>query len=202
MKYLLGAFFFVLVFIWLLLDRNENVSTNRMHPKVGAVSNTAKMPNDEIHNKLNTFKTPPNKNNVSKGFVHEMEMLEKHIAKAPDDTASIKRYGELLFASHKHFQAIDYYKRILRVDKKRKDILLDLTFAYYKLKDFNKAEFYTKQLLNYYPDNLAGQYNLGAIFASKGEKVKASKIWSKLITTSPNSKQAKLAKLSLKKLSK
>ncbi len=203
MKYLYGGLFVFIVFAIWLSTRNEKSSDSdaELHKTIN-ISDNARMPKDEIHNKLNTTKPVPSKNNVTKGFIHEMEMLKKQITKVPDDTVSIKKYAQLLSASHKQSEAIDYYKRILTIDKKRKDILLDLTFVFYNMRDLKNAEFYTQQLLKYYPDNLAGQYNLGAIYASNGNKNKASDIWNKIITNFPNSEQAKLAKSSLVRLNK
>ena len=205
MKYIYGGLFIIIVFT-LIFSIN---SSNNKIPEVktsqnnaGKISANTQMPNDELHSKLNPEKQSPNKDNVSKNFIHDMNVLKEQIAKTPEDTSIIKKYAILLSASHKQSEAVKFYKRILKIDPRRKDVLLDLTFAYFNLKDLSNAEFYTKQLIEYYPNNLPGQYNLGAIYATQGKKKEAAKIWKKIIAKSPDSYEAKLSKSSLARLNK
>jgi len=200
MKYLYIVLFLVIVLSIIFSINSNRTNSNLSGQKAAKISADSQMPTDEIHTKLSTTVPKPNKNNVSKNIIHEMEMLKKQIEKVPNDTLTMKKYADLLFASHKQSEAINYYKRILKIDKKRKDIYLNLVFAYYKLRDLENAELFTKKLIKYYPNDLVGQYNLGAIYASQGKKADATSIWKNIIAKSPNSEQAKLAKSSLDKL--
>ena len=200
MKYIYSVLFLVIVLSIIFSINSNRTNSNLSEQKAAKISADSQMPTDEIHTKLSATAPKPNKNNVSKNIIHEMKMLKKQIEKVPNDTLTMKKYADLLFASHKQSEAINYYKRILKIDKKRKDIYLNLVFAYYKLRDLKNAELYTKQLIKYYPNDLVGQYNLGAIYASQGKKADATIIWKNIISKSPNSEQAKLAKSSLDKL--
>ncbi len=198
--YIYGGLF-VLIVIALIFSVYFNNSDSKLS-KVGAgkISSKSQMPGDEIHSNINPTAPKPNKGNVSKNIIHEMDMLKKQIEKNPSDTVSINKYAELLFASHKQTEAIEYYKKILNIDKKRKDVYLNLVFAFYNLRDMNNAEKYTKELIKYFPDDLQGKYNLGAINASQGKNEAALNIWTKLIAKYPDSEEAKLAKSSIKRL--
>jgi len=203
MKYIYGGLLIIIVIVLIFsINNNKNPEVKTSQNSTDEISQNAQMPNDELHSKLNSGKQPPSKDNVSKNFIHDMNVLKEQIAKTPNDTLSMKKYATLLSASHKQPEAIKFYKRILKVDPRRKDVLLDLTFAYFNLKDLSNAEFYTRRLVEYYPNNLAGQYNLGAIYATQNRKKKATKIWEKIITESPDSYEAKLSKSSLARLNK
>lgn len=159
------------------------------------------MPADELHKGLNNPTTPPpTKENVSEGFKHELNALEKEFNNNPKDTSVIRKYADLLAASHKQDEAIPLYEKILKINPHRTDILFSLSFIYYNKGDFFNAEETTKKILIYDKKNSQALYNIGAIAASKGDSRKAREIWTKLITDYPTSETAGLAKESLGKL--
>jgi TolA-binding protein len=159
------------------------------------------MPADELHKGLNNPTTPPpTKENVSEGFKHELNALEKEFNNNPKDTSVIRKYADLLAASHKQDEAIPLYEKILKINPHRTDILFSLSFIYYNKGDFFNAEETTKKILTYDKKNPQALYNIGAIAASKGDSRKAKEIWTKLITDYPTSETAGLAKESLGKL--
>ena len=49
------------------------------------ITSDQKLPDDEIHNPLKSGESP-NKDNVSEGFRHKLEILEKSINENPNDT--------------------------------------------------------------------------------------------------------------------
>jgi cytochrome c-type biogenesis protein CcmH/NrfG len=155
------------------------------------------MPNDDIHKGL---QQPPGKSNVSSEVKRHLEVLKKAVEKNPKDTLKMREYADFLAAAHQPDEAVTYYNNILKVNPKRSDILFSLAYIYFNKKDYNKAEDLVNKILLYEPDNTEAIYNLGAIAASNGDKVKARTQWEKLIRDYPGSKASKLAESSLKKL--
>ena len=163
------------------------------------ITSEQKLPDDEIHNPLKSGESP-NKDNVSEGFRHKLEMLEKSIEENPKDTLKIREYADLLAAAHKTDKAIEYYQKLLDINPRRTDILFSLSFIYYSSGDLDRAEAETKKILSFEPDNPNAQYNLGAIAAGKGDKEKAKEIWTKLVEKYADDEIGIRAKNSLEKL--
>ena len=184
---------------------DKRITTSR--PQSGETENTKptditseqKLPDDEIHNPLKSGESP-NKDNVSEGFRHKLEMLEKSIEENPKDTLKIREYADLLTAAHKKDKAIEYYQKVLDINPGRTDILFSLSFIYYSSGELYKAEAETKKILSFEPGNTNAQYNLGAISAGKGNKEKAREIWTKLVEEYADDEIGIRAKKSIEKL--
>ena len=186
----------VIVIITLIVV-SQSGETENMKPK--DVTSEQKLPDDEIHNPLKSGESP-NKDNVSEGFRHKLEMLEKSIEENPNDTLKIREYADLLAAAHKKDKAIEYYQKLLDINPRRTDILFSLSFIYYSSGDLDKAEAETKKILTFEPGNANAQYNLGAIAAGKGDKEKAREIWTKLVEKYAGDEIGIRAKNSIEKL--
>jgi cytochrome c-type biogenesis protein CcmH/NrfG len=159
------------------------------------------MPEDDIHKSIqNPSSPPPSKDNVSESFKQELNSLKKAVGNNPGDTVSLKRYADLLVASHKPQESIALYERILKINPKRIDILFSLSFVYFNSGDFNKAEETTNKILHIDKKNVQAQYNLGAIAAGNGNSEEAKRIWNKLLNENPNTDMASTVIESLKKL--
>ncbi|MCX8010729.1 MAG: tetratricopeptide repeat protein [Ignavibacteria bacterium] len=158
------------------------------------------MPDDEIHRGLKSEGGTPSSMNVSKEFQRMMEKLKTSVEQNPNDTVKLKEYADLLSASHKVDEAIPLYEKILKKDAKRTDVLLALSLAYYNKQDFTQAENYTKKILQIDKNNNQAMYNLGAIYATRGENDKAKKIWEDLEKKNPNNEIGKLARNSIEQL--
>jgi len=193
--YFYGAVFLTVVIILIIVS--QQTGTENTQPE--EISTKQNLPDDDIHN---PFKSDgaPNKDNVSQGFLHKLEMLKKAIDANPQDTTKMREYADLLSAAHKQKEAIEYYKKILSIDPKRTDILFSLSFIYYSLGEFDKAEELTQKILVIKPNNLNAQYNLGAIAATRGDKEKAREIWEKIVKQYPNEEVGIKAANSLNKL--
>ena len=173
-------------------NTSSPVSSNEINGK--------QMPQDSIHKNLqNPLTQSPSGNNATDNARHQVEMLKKAIDENPKDTVKLKQYADFLSA-HNPKEAIGYYERILKINPKRTDILFALSYIYYSQGNFNKAEELTNKVLSVDKLNLEAQYNLGAIAASRGDREKARKIWTDLVTKYPNDKISQLAKSSLNKL--
>jgi TolA-binding protein len=187
--------------VTLLIMFIQNTGSNDSKKNAPVDIANKQMPADELHKGLNNPTTPPpTKENVSEGFKHELNALEKEFNNNPKDTSVLRQYADLLAASHKQDEAIPLYEKILKINPHRTDILFSLSFIYYNKGDFFNAEETTKKILIYDKKNPQALYNIGAIAASKGDSRKAREIWTKLITDYPTSETAGLAKESLGKL--
>jgi len=153
------------------------------------------IPEDNVHNqmKANGTDKTPSKSNVMQDAIDRMNALKAEVEKNPNDTLKIREYADLLTFSHKPAEAVEYYNKVLKVDPKRIDVLLQMTFVYFNMNDFTKAEEYSNKILSFDKNNLAANYNLGAIAASKGDIKKAKIIWQGLATKYPNTEVGKIA---------
>jgi len=174
--YFYGAIAIIVIITLIVVSQSGETETN----KPIDITSEQKLPDDEIHNPMKSGESP-NKDNVSEGFKHKLEMLEKSIEENPKDTLKIREYADLLAAAHKKDKAIEYYQKLLDINPRRTDILFSLSFIYYSSGDLDKAETETNKILSFEPGNVNAQYNLGAIAAGKGDKEKAREIWTKLV---------------------
>lgn len=158
------------------------------------------MPNDDIHQGLQNEGDTPSKGNVMESAVLKLEELKKAYEKDPNDTLKIREYADMLTMAHKPQEAIALYHKILKVDSKRIDVLLQLTFLHYNNGDLPLAEETTNTILRIDRNNKLASYNLGAIEAAKGNKAKAKEIWESVIKKFPNTTVANIAEQSIKQL--
>ena len=157
------------------------------------------MPNDEVHGKLKTG-DEPSKSNVMQAAIEKLNALKADVDKNPRDTSKVREYADMLTMSHKGDEAVQYYDQILKVDPKRIDVLLQLTYVYFNKGDLAKADDYTNKILKINKNNLFGLYNTGAIAQAKGDSKKARAAWQDLSKRYPNSEVGKLAARSIQQL--
>ncbi len=166
-----------------------------------AVTKTSKIPNDAIHkNIMGTKPTEPSKENVDKSIIEKMKNMEKQVENNPKDTSKILEVANFMIAAHQIQKGIFYFKKILKIDSKRQDILLQLAIIYANQKKYLKAITVTQNILKINPANKIALYNLGALNATLGKKEKAKNIWENIIKQFPNSDMSEKAKQSLKRL--
>ncbi len=159
------------------------------------------MPQDAIHKGLqNPIAQPPTKDNVLPEIRKHMESLKKAVEEHPRDTLKIREYAEFLAEANMNDQAIDYYKKILKINPRRTDVLSSLVYLYYAKSDLNSAEECLNKILSIDRNNVDAIYNLGAISANKGDLAKAKELWTRIVTKYPASSLAQKAKESLSKL--
>ncbi len=160
-----------------------------------------KMPDDNIHKKRgHGMMQNPAAEEVSEEIKQKLVSVKKEIDENPDDTLKIREYADLLLTAHQPAEAIEYYEKIITKDKSRKDIYFTITRIYYTQRNFQKAEQFTNEMYNLFPDDPMVCYNLGAAEIRKGNKEKAKEIWTKLIKDHPTDSISVLAKKSLDKL--
>lgn len=193
MKYIyIGVIFLVAVLIVVSSINFENQQTAK-----------DVMPNDDVHKGMGqTFGgANPSKDNVSSEFMHQVEMYKKAVEENPNDTLSMRKYAELMSAAHKPEEGNKYFEKIIAIDPKRVDILTNIVFNYYNMKQYDKATEFNEMILKVDANNLDAIYNKGVIEASLGRLDKAKELWEKIIKMSPNSNVGKMAKSNLERLS-
>lgn len=191
--YFYGLLLLIIIII-LYLSTGSNNSSSKLTSSNVAENN---LPDDQIHKNLGTQQ--PGKSNVNSDVLKKLDDMKKLADTEPADTLKIREYADFSLAAHKPDEAIKYYRKILNINKKRKDILESLTLAYYNKGDLKNAEETILQSLKLFPDDPESKYNLGAIEATKGNFDKAREIWTKLIQKYPNTQISDLAKNSLDK---
>jgi tetratricopeptide (TPR) repeat protein len=191
--YLYGFIFITVILVLIITSQSgSNISTDKSSIR------SEEIPQDSIHQNLGM--ETPNSSNVNKDVIIKLKEMKILADALPIDTMKNREYADFLIAAHKPAEAVNYYYKILRIDNKRKDILLSLTQAYYIKNDLDSAENITRKILQIFPGDQQATYNLGAIEATKGNKDKAREIWNQLIIDYPNTETAELAKDALNKL--
>jgi tetratricopeptide (TPR) repeat protein len=191
--YLYGFIFITVILVLIITSQSgSNLSTDKSSIR------SEEIPQDSIHQNLGM--ETPSSSNVNKDVIIKLKEMKILADALPIDTMKNREYADFLIAAHKPAEAVNYYYKILKIDNKRKDILLSLTQAYYIKNDLDSAENITKKILQFFPGDQQATYNLGAIEATKGNKDKAREIWNRLIIDHPNTETAELAKDALNKL--
>jgi tetratricopeptide (TPR) repeat protein len=193
--YIYGAGIIIAALVFILLSQKDASDVT----KNSSDAANKQMPNDAIHKGLTGGKQP-GKDNVMEEVKQRLAMLKKAVDESPNDTVKIKQYAEFLAAAHNQDEALVYYNKILNVNPKRLDVLFSIAYIHYMKQEFSEAEKYLGKIISYDKNNVQAYYNLGAVAASKGDKVKAKEIWSKLIKDYPKGDITELAKKSMNEI--
>lgn len=166
-----------------------------------ALSEGAQMPDDDIHSGMRTRGNGeiPGKDNVMKEMVEKMNALKAAIEKNPSDTAKVREYADMQI-THNPEEAIKLYENILKIDPKRTDIMLQITFTYYNTGDVEKAIEYNNKVLSVDKNNLYAQYNIGGLAQAKGDNKKAITVWKELAKKYPKTEVGHIAEQAAKQL--
>ncbi len=188
--YLIGIILTVIIFYFITQDSKQT------NPAPGNIAGN-QMPQDQVHKGL---QQPPGASNVMPEVLQKMEKMKADVDSHPNDTLKVREYADFLAEAHQKDKALKYYQKILNINPKREDILFTVAFINYSNRNFAEAEKDLKLILNINRKNVQAYYNLGAIAASQGDKVKAEQIWTKLIMEFPDSPLAQNAKESITQL--
>lgn len=119
----------------------------------------------------------PSADNVTAEFRAEWHRLEALIEEEPADTVSLLALAHLLHDAHLEDDAVQHYREYTRQHPKNRQAWLDLASVQAAGGDWAAALEATELLLQYYPDDPSGLYNLGAILANRGDRQKAEELW-------------------------
>ncbi len=159
------------------------------------------IPNDAIHRKLmNPLAQKPSKSNVMPSIMQHMKDLQSQVEKDPKDTTKLRQYADFLNEAMQYDRAIRYYKRILKINPRRIDIMSSLVYIYFDQKDMKDAKLYLNKILAVDKNNAQAMYNLGAVDANMGKRGMARKLWSKIVNDYPGTEIAKKAQTSISRL--
>ncbi len=157
--------------------------------------------NEEMQEGMKDFhKNHPDMNSIRPEFKKKLDDMKKYVEENPNDTAKIREYAGLLASAHRVDEAVVLFEKILSVDGKRVDVLMELGLVYFNQRNFDKADETMMKVLSLVPDNSQAYFNRGAIAAAKGDKEKAKELWEKVIEEFPGSEAAGYAKAALTKL--
>lgn len=189
--YPLALVVIVVILVFMVVSKNTPPAPDKPPVTQG------QMPNDDIHKGLGGS---PSGTNVADEVKHQIDMLGKAVQKNPNDTVKLREFADILVQSHKQDLAIPLYEKILKINPKRKDILIALSYVAYIKQDFDKSAEYTKRILKFLPKDPEALYNLGAIAAIKGNNAEAKKIWADVAKNNPGTPIAATANESIQKL--
>lgn len=114
---------------------------------------------------------------VSGEFRHEMAILEDRLEKDPADTEALQRSAVLLQDAHQPAEAVARYRRLLEIEPRNRQAWLDLANVAAETGDWTAALDASRGLLDHYPDDPEGLWNLGAIHANQGRMDEARAAW-------------------------
>jgi tetratricopeptide (TPR) repeat protein len=112
----------------------------------------------------------------------------------------MRQLGRLLQDGHRMDEAVVYYTSYLNARPRAKQVWLDLAASFASDKKWIEAEESIGEMLQVYPGDESGRYNLGAIAANAGDLLKARQIWSEISENGAESAVKAMAKLSLARL--
>ncbi len=162
-----------------------------------AVSENAQMPQDDMHKGMGSGEMgAPSKSNVMEEAIKKLNELKAAYQKNPSDTMKMREYADMASFAHKTEEAQKIYEKLLNMDPKRIDILLQLTFVEFTNKNFDKALDYTNRIIKLDKNNLPAVYNSAAIYNEMGDKKKAVSIWNDLAKKYPKTEIGHMAEQS------
>ncbi len=188
-----------IIFIGIFFYYSDNDIQTTEYKRVNI--QTKEIPQDEIHKKFAAQNSAaPSKENVNKSMIDKIRNLEHELNNGSKDTVKMLELANFLVAGHQPEKGILYYNKILKINPKRDDVLLQLAIVYANQHKYSDAIIVTKKMLKNKPENQIALYNLGALNATMGEEEKAKTIWQSIVKKYPNSQMANKAKQSLKRL--
>ncbi|PKL81574.1 MAG: hypothetical protein CVV24_14540 [Ignavibacteriae bacterium HGW-Ignavibacteriae-3] len=176
-------------------------STTKNSNKSVDINSQAQMPDDDIHGKMKSQGNGdmPSRENLMAGAVEKINNLKSDYEKNPNDTLKIRSYADVLIA-HKPEEALKLYEKILKVDPKRIDILLQMTYMTFNQGDVKKAEEFNNRALTLDPNNLIARFNTAGLAQANGDEKKAKLIWKELAAKNSDTEVGRIASELLKQM--
>ena len=150
-----------------------------------------------------TSATPPptpSADNVAPSFHAQLMTLQEAVEEAPADTARLLALARFQQDGHQLAEAADTYERVLAVAPEHRQAHLDLALVYAELGRPADARRITEALLDRYPDDPSGRYNLGALHANAGDYDEARRLWDGVAAQADDPSLAAQARASLDQL--
>jgi len=127
-------------------------------------------------------------------ILSEINRLEEHVNKNPDDLNSMLLLANMLQDAHFFERAIKYYRKYL--SKRSDDVNArgDLGVCLFQLGRFDEAIAEMKKALEFDPKHQIILFNLGIVYLSQGNVDEANKYFKKCIDVDPNTDLAQRAR--------
>ncbi|HXY07744.1 MAG TPA: tetratricopeptide repeat protein [Terriglobales bacterium] len=105
----------------------------------------------------------------------------------PDDFATIVNVADLYYDGRQFPEAIQYYRRAVRIQPHNPDVLTDLGTSLWYTGDADQAIANFEQALKYRPDSPEALFNLGVVrWQGKMDPKGATQAWEELLERNPN----------------
>jgi len=105
----------------------------------------------------------------------------------PHDFATIVNLANLYYDGRQFFEAIQYYRRAVKMQPHNADVLTDLGTSLWYTGDADQAIANFQQALRYRPDSPEALFNLGVVrWQGKMDPKGATQAWEELLERNPN----------------
>ncbi len=142
----------------------------------------------------------PDADNVAPSFHVELEALRRNLDNSPQDTTLLLRLARLTQDGHQTEEAVGYYRRYLALHPQGRQAWLDLTQCLGALERWAEALETTQAMLGRFPDDPAGLYNLGAVYANTNRFGEAREAWQRVAAQTQDPAMKTLAEGALQRL--
>ena len=142
----------------------------------------------------------PTRENVSKRVEEQIAHLKAVVAKNPSDARSAIDLARTLQDGHNLKDALKYYEIGLKADPRSIDARVDYSFCLYQSGKEQEALTQSAIILRWDATNPHALFNLGSIYANRGQGDSARFYWKSLISAHPRDELAKKADEYLKQL--
>jgi len=122
----------------------------------------------------------PGRANVDHSLLIQEQQLREDLAASPADTSARMQLARFLHDTHRPGEAAGEYVRYLAVRPANRQAWLDLADCYAAAEEWKEAESVTTSLLERWPEDPAGMYNMGAILANTGRSAEAVEWWTRV----------------------
>ncbi|MFK7845326.1 MAG: tetratricopeptide repeat protein [Rhodothermales bacterium] len=142
----------------------------------------------------------PDASNVMRSTTEQLDALRLRVVNAPEDTTHVFRLARMLQDAHKLDEAARNYKHYLALRPNNKQAWLDYAQCLGGTKSWDEAQDAINRMLELYPEDPSGLYNLGAIYANQSLISEAKSVWTPLSQQNEDVEIAAMAKSSLDRL--
>jgi len=131
---------------------------------------------------------------------HEKVFLNEQLRRDPTHTPILLRLAQIERSEGDLQGARKHLEQALVNDRKQVDVHLELGLVCWELGDFAAAEEQNRAVLRLDPGQADALYNLGAIYANRGDAKQARDFWAIAVRTGRNSDAAEKSKRAIERL--
>jgi tetratricopeptide (TPR) repeat protein len=193
--YIYVALFFIALVSIIIFSYSTTSNENEM-PKDEFHGNVDNMPNDDIHRGKGSMGS----SDLKPEYFKTLDSLKIVYNKNPKDSAAALMLARYQIAGHKNAEALAIYDKLAKDYHKSVKVLQEAAYMYFQTGKYDIAENYVRLAIKADPKFASSYFNLGIIYVSKGDSLKAKQTWEKMITDFPNAPEVKIARTALEDL--